>query len=54
MSKIAKPVFNQLKNVFQNVFVLMHFNLALLIRFKTDASNFDVAEILFQLQKNKQ
>ena len=47
-------MFRRLKNVFQLAFILIHFDSKLLIRLKTNAFDFEVANIIFQLQSNNQ
>ena len=46
--------FRHLKNVFQSTFILIHFDSKLLIRLKTNAFDFEVANIISQLQSNNQ
>ena len=46
--------FRRLKNVFQSASILIHFDPKLLIRLKTNAFDFEVADIISQLQSNNQ
>ena len=54
MNNIIKQAFHKLKNVFQQIFVLIHFDLSLFIKIKTNAFNFELTDILSQFQKNEQ
>ena len=54
MNNVIKQMFHRLKNVFQQVFVLIHFDPSLFIKIKTNAFNFELTDILFQLQLNEQ
>ena len=47
-------MFYKLKNIFQQTFVLIHFDSSLFIRIKTNAFNFELIDILFQFQKDEQ
>lgn len=49
-----KTTFEKLKAIFQNAFILIHFDSNLLIRLKTDVFEFDIASIIFQLQTDDQ
>ena len=42
--------FNFFCKIFQKISILIHFNFIFLFRLKTDASNFEIFEILSQLQ----
>ena len=44
--------FNFFREIFQKISILIHFNFIFLLRLKTDASNFEIFEILSQLQFN--
>ena len=46
--------FRRLKNVFQSAFILIHFDSKLFIRLKTNAFDFEVTDIISQLQSNNQ
>ena len=46
--------FRRLKNVFQSASILIHFDSKLFIRLKTNAFDFEVADIISQLQSNNQ
>ena len=48
----AKEAFRRLREVFTKAFLLCHFDLELLIRVKTNALDFDLIDILTQLQNN--
>ena len=50
----AAKAFDKLREIFITISILIHFNLKLRIRMKIDASNFAIANILSQLQKNEQ
>ena len=54
MNNVIKQIFHKLKNVFQQVSVLIYFNPSLHIKIKTNAFNFELTDILSQFQKNKQ
>ena len=54
MNDVVKQAFHKLKNVFQQAFVLIHFDPSLFIRVETDAFNFELTGILSQLQKDEQ
>ena len=54
MNDVIKQVFHKLKNVFQQTFILIHFDLNLFIKIETNAFNFKLIDILSQFQKNKQ
>ena len=50
----ATKAFDKLREIFITISILIHFNFKLRIRMKIDASNFAIANILSQLQKNEQ
>ena len=50
--KEAEKAFTWLKTVFMTAFILVHYNLKLLIWIKTDASKAAVSEALSQSKKN--
>ena len=45
--------FNQLRDVFQRAFILVHFDFLLLIRLKIDVLNFNITSIFLQLQSDE-
>ena len=47
MNNIIKQVFHRLKNIFQQIFILIHFDTSLFIKIKTDAFNFELIDMLF-------
>ena len=50
----ATKAFDKFRDVFITISILIHFNFKLRIRMKIDVSNFAIANILSQLQKNEQ
>ena len=50
----ATTTFRRLKNIFQSIFILVHFDSKLVIRLKINAFDHDVIDIIFQLQTNNQ
>ena len=48
----AKKAFDFFRAAFQHAFILTHFNSQLRIKLKTNASNFEIANIISQLQAN--
>jgi hypothetical protein len=50
----ARQTFDQLKDVFQYAFILIHFDSKFLIKLKTNASNYEIVDIISQLQSNEQ
>jgi hypothetical protein len=51
LSAAMQQSFRQLKVAFTSAHVLVHFNLAGLIRLKTDASGYEIASIFLQQAK---
>jgi hypothetical protein len=52
--KKAKQTFHLFRNVFQYVFILTHFDLKSFIKLKTNAFNYEIVDIISQLQSNEQ
>ncbi len=50
----AIQTFDQLQNVFQYAFILTHFDEKFLIKLKTNASSYEIVDIISQLQLNEQ
>ena len=48
----AKKIFRRLREVFTKALLLYHFDLELFIRVKTNTLDFDLTDILTQLQNN--
>ena len=46
--------FRRLKNIFQSSFILIYFDSKLFIQLKTNAFDYDVINIIFQLQIDNQ
>jgi hypothetical protein len=53
-TKKAKQIFNLFKDVFQYAFLLTYFDSNFLIKFKTNAFNYEIVNIISQLQLNEQ
>jgi hypothetical protein len=50
----AKETFNLLRDVFQYAFILTHFDSKFLIKLKTNAFDYEIVNIISQLQSNEQ
>ncbi len=50
----ARQTFNQFRDVFQYALILTHFDSKFLIKLKTNASNYEIVDIISQLQLNEQ
>jgi hypothetical protein len=50
----AKQIFNLFRDVFQYAFILTHFDSKFLIRLKTNAFDYEIVNIISQLQSNEQ
>ncbi len=49
-----EKTFNLLREIFQYVLILIHFDSDFFIKLKIDASNFEIADIISQLQSDDQ
>jgi hypothetical protein len=54
LTEKAKQIFDLLRDVFQYVLVLMHFDSNFFIRLKTNAFDYEIVDIISQLQLNEQ
>jgi hypothetical protein len=50
----AKQTFDQLRDVFQYALILTHFDSKFFIRLKTNAFDYEIVDIISQLQSNEQ
>jgi hypothetical protein len=50
----AKQIFDLLRDVFQYAFILTHFDSKFLIRLKTNAFDYEIVDIISQLQFDEQ
>jgi hypothetical protein len=50
----ARQIFDLFRNVFQYAFILTHFDSKFLIRLKTNAFDYEIVDIISQLQSNEQ
>jgi hypothetical protein len=54
LTKKARHIFDLLRNVFQYAFILTHFDSKFLIKLKTNAFDYEIVDIISQLQSNEQ
>jgi hypothetical protein len=50
----AKQIFDLLRDVFQYALILTHFDSKFLIKLKTNAFDYEIVDIISQLQSNEQ
>jgi patatin-like phospholipase/acyl hydrolase len=50
----AKQIFDLFRDIFQYAFILTHFDSKLLIKLKTNAFDYEIVDIISQLQSNEQ